>query len=701
MYPGDEPRDSFEKGWHRADMPEWEQRWAALPVPARQRFLNEVRIPPAHTTRVQPNRNDRFPEPTLQAWRQAGLIAAHDAKNFVVAPEARGFVNRLVTLHHARLLDPRGAGRLFNYADVAFSPFLLNQAIARIVQQSTGLGQYRLEGDPIATFVARRVWPDWVAAYLDDPLARPLLAAFEQAEHPVPLARVGELLPGEDPAAVRATLDRLVTHLALVEDLDSRSADILVGLLPEVAKLRRQKPEAKAVKLRPIDAKEIGPEAGFTVPDLRAFLLEIATLPPKLKQDGSLFQKEVARFLHALDPLPGWLLPVSGEQALDARLSNAHRWALEMEFVAAPARRTETKVLRLTELGQAWLTLDREAQFAALATHLREEAPAEAYWGWNDRAFLASSVTAVPARKGEREQSHWYGVMPDEEKRPLREALHRLFAELPVGTFHRVADVVAWGSEPARNPLLLGRSLREVVIRVGHRQLPPFEEAVEEAARKALELLLAERLLPLGGVQAARDAEGNILIARLPRLDVYFGKAAAAPAVPAQTRVIVQPDFTVIVIGLDAAPAAELAPFCDRQRGSASQGSLTFRLSRESVLRGIVAGVPIDEMLARLERLASKAVPANVVTELRAWAGQVRTVKVKTAIIFDCPDAATAGRVQQALGKRAERVGETGVAWPADEKLNASLRKKLQDQGLFVEGAAGAAGRGRPRGRSR
>ena len=64
-----------------------------------------------------------------------------------------------------------------------------------------------------------------------------------------------------------------------------------------------------------------------------------------------------------------------------------------------------------------------------------------------------------------------------------------------------------------------------------------------------------ERLVPLGCVQTARDADGNLLLARLARLDVYFGKAEVAEAPPRveETRVVVQPDFSVIVIGLNLA----------------------------------------------------------------------------------------------------------------------------------------------------
>ena len=34
-------------------------------------------------------------------------------------------------------------------------------------------------------------------------------------------------------------------------------------------------------------------------------------------------------------------------------------------------------------------------------------------------------------------------------------------------------------------------------------------------------------------------------------------------------RVVVQPDFSVILIGLNPAPVAELAPFCERVKGRA------------------------------------------------------------------------------------------------------------------------------------
>src|SRR5206468_4228996 len=48
------------------------------------------------------------------------------------------------------------------------------------------------------------------------------------------------------------------------------------------------------------------PEGGVEVNDLRAFLLELASSPARLRQNQTLYQKEHERFAPALDPLSPW-----------------------------------------------------------------------------------------------------------------------------------------------------------------------------------------------------------------------------------------------------------------------------------------------------------------------------------------------------------------------------------------------------------
>jgi hypothetical protein len=93
------------------------------------------------------------------------------------------------------------------------------------------------------------------------------------------------------------------------------------------------------------------------------------------------------------------------------------------------------------------------------------------------------------------------------------------------------------------------------------------------------------------------DADGELLIARRPRLDVYFGcepgEAGVSPVRETGVApvVVVQPDFSIIVIGIDPAPLVELLPFCERIRERSSPGSATLRLTRASVVKGAITGL--------------------------------------------------------------------------------------------------------------
>ena len=113
------------------------------------------------------------------------------------------------------------------------------------------------------------------------------------------------------------------------------------------------------------------------------------------------------------------------------------------------------------------------------------------------------------------------------------------------------------------------------------------------------------------------------------RLDAYFGRevpaAELAPAADVAAKVVVQPDFSVIVIGLNPAAAAELAPFCERATGGGAGGDDLEdhpRVGRQGGRHGLKPA----EIADRLRRHASHEVPANVLREVREWSNWVRRV---------------------------------------------------------------------------
>ncbi|MBX6311719.1 MAG: helicase-associated domain-containing protein [Isosphaeraceae bacterium] len=532
--------------------------------------------------------------------------------------------------------------------------------------------------------------------------------------------------PKADAAAIRAIIDKLVAQMVLFEDLRSEDAEILIGLLPAV---RQQ--EAKARGPRPLlrmaeRLAESGPTSGVFIDDLRTFLLEVASEPPRLKQDRSIFQKDSERFTQALEPLPLWLagmLNLSVEQRLQKALNHA-RWLRLVK------ERTDGDRLRLhlAKAGHKWLASGLDQQYASVYEFLRATAKSEkifndflddleeAYlseedddledllsgyggyggyygsYGASDLLFLGVELAVLPKEK-KRSYSPYYLEVKPKDREALREAIYQALAELPMGEFVSLESFLEHATFGPHNPLLLGRAPDEVTVSLRGRLVHPLEEQLAAAGTIALADLLKERLIPLGAVWIARDEAKQLFIARHPRLDAYFGRKVApadlaGAALDGQTRVIVQPDFSVVVIGLNPAPAAELAPFCERAAtGRSGQGAQVLKITRDSVTKAVMHGLTADEILARLQRHSAHELPANVVKEVRSWGVWVRRAELATLTVLRCRDRETADRVAAALGKQAERVGETIVGLP-QAKLGSAERAKLQAQGILVEGGA-------------
>jgi hypothetical protein len=676
----DERAPFHDRAYRRAAVAAWDRRWHALSPAAHRSFLDHFKVsvfdapPPAVPRRLLP------PE-ALAELTTAGLVAEQANGQVGLAPGAGDFAARVQVAATHDLLGTADRRELANYLVRCFRTFDLGAVLGRVLDR-VGIAGAVSRGDRAEPCVTQPHWPDWVATYLGGPTPRAVLAAVEAAGGRLPLAELVARVPGHAPEAVRAALDGLVNHLALFEGLAAPSLDLEVGLLPAVIAERER--AGRPGQQRPLPpAEPVGaptPAEGTLVLNLRAALLELAASPARLKRGGELFAKELPRFEAGLAPLPEWFRELYGLTA-EARLGHTLRWARTCRLVEE--RSEEGQWLTLTDEGRRWLILSGEEQHSFLFDFLREPGSPSAQTtddGW----FLASGVTAVREPGGRSAVVYYRSPLSPAQRQPLRDATYAAFAALPVGRFVARDDFVARAAEGP----LLGEA-QEVTVRVDGRLLPPFANALREAADYLLRRLLDNRLVPFGCVQLARDDKGNLLISRLLRLDAYFGKSAGRPAAPEPaTRVVVQPDFSVVIIGRDGAAAAELAPFCERAGGAAGSGSLTYRLTKSALVRALAAGLPAEEVLARLERHASGPLPANVAREVRDWCGWVRPVKTEAAVVLRCPDADSAQRARAALGPRAEVVGETIVLWPGG-RLSAGEQRQLLGQGILIEGPVG------------
>ncbi|MBI4606635.1 MAG: helicase-associated domain-containing protein [Planctomycetes bacterium] len=181
---------------------------------------------------------------------------------------------------------------------------------------------------------------------------------------------------------------------------------------------------------------------------------------------------------------------------------------------------------------------------------------------------------------------------------------------------------------------------------------------------------------------------------RLSRLGAaLFGvqapsEAPGAPGDGGGLRMVVNPDFEVLLYPEAPDEASwTLSLFADRLD---SDRVKRYRLTRESVKRGIVAGLVRDDMLRFLETNARGAVPPNVSFSVREWADSVELVRLQKVHLLRAQTAGGADRLGQILETKGipyERLNDTTVMvrGAKNERAVKELQEHLRDHGLFVE----------------
>src|SRR5262245_55181058 len=213
-----------DRAWKRGEMAAWDERFAGVSPAARRLLVEDIRAaarpesPPAKTPAA------KLPAGPLEELARAGFVevstsGAKGVGQVIVPPAVYGFAARLRAMKRYRLLCDAGGNALRNYASHAFDTYWLRQYLAEVVEKALGRRTLYQGGDPLELFVPRAAWPDWVADWLKAPLARAILDAIEQAGGQLPITEVAGRLSEASPEEVRATIDRLVIYLALVEDL--------------------------------------------------------------------------------------------------------------------------------------------------------------------------------------------------------------------------------------------------------------------------------------------------------------------------------------------------------------------------------------------------------------------------------------------------------------------------------------------------
>jgi len=158
---------------------------------------------------------------------------------------------------------------------------------------------------------------------------------------------------------------------------------------------------------------------------------------------------------------------------------------------------------------------------------------------------------------------------------------------------------------------------------------------------------------------------------------------------PTDVRMLVNPDFEILIYPEASEEASWTASlFADRVTGS--DRVKRYRLTRESVKRGMVAGQTPEEMLDFLEANAHGTLPANVVFSLREWTEGVQLVRLQKVQLLRAQSGDGAdllGGILESNKIPYERLNDTTVMVRGgkNERAVKDLQAHFRDHGLFVE----------------
>jgi hypothetical protein len=233
-------------------------------------------------------------------------------------------------------------------------------------------------------------------------------------------------------------------------------------------------------------------------------------------------------------------------------------------------------------------------------------------------------------------------------------------------SMERFLDHHASAANPLRAAADAGRPVTD------YRDVPLTGEQLEAAWRAALVLVFEGFLAPFGGARLGRLPEGfglelspigHHLLGAEQALEPGALDAAQGPE--PEGAVLVQPDFSVVLIAASPAAEARLATVAERLPRSPDQrvGAL-FRLTRASVQAGAHAGLEPEALLDGLLEHGPSPLPGNVRHEVRAWSAEVASLAWERPLVLRCPDAAIAERLLLAAGAHLELLGDRVLVLP-------------------------------------
>ena len=419
--------------------------------------------------------------------------------------------------------------------------------------------------------------------------------------------------------------------------------------------------------------------ASFLCADIAAAVVHAAVKPLALKQGArlELYAAEERKLAAQLEEVPSWI----GGGLYQERVRASVAAFAAAGFGWLTLRRLESQFV-ISKDGRDWLALQPAARLEKLLNHLRA-----ARWD-----FVTPSFSGLPF-------SHVTGrirrTAADNDILACEDGIAAAFSEVPTDAW---TDTEAWLDFAcrARNPIVatVGADAAVFIPKAddwrGFVWVKRDAESLDSEARTMLADFLFKRLVPLGGAELGRG-HGKATVFRLNEIGRYYiGATRAFPASgsAANGRVIVQPNFEIMILGSHLLAEADLAAICER---TGAKSGAVFRITRQSIQQALHQGATTDSILATLRSLSDRELPANVVTEIGGWSNSRKTFVTRAATLLVCPDATVAARIRGLLPAATVPLNDTTLELIAP--LTTPQRRKLEAAGIFKHGDGRSAGR--------
>ncbi|MBI4586424.1 MAG: helicase-associated domain-containing protein [Planctomycetes bacterium] len=210
----------------------------------------------------------------------------------------------------------------------------------------------------------------------------------------------------------------------------------------------------------------------------------------------------------------------------------------------------------------------------------------------------------------------------------------------------------------------------------------PLDRLVQD-----LSFWVIHRLAVIGLVDLGFHA-GQFHAIRVSTLGCRFFKLPLE--VQGEGQMVLNPDFELLLFpgGKEEAETDYLlGSFADR---TASERVKRYRITPESVKRGILSGMTTDEILKFLEGRCRTPLPPNVKFSMREWAEGVEPISKQRVLLLKARTAAGAEQLARILENHDldfEKIGDLAliIRGSRSEKALKNLQETLKNVGLFLE----------------